>query len=151
LGIVSQVLETKASFEEAMLTAYKTALCSPQFLFRQETPGRLNDFELASRLSYFLWHSMPDDELIRLAGEGKLRAKPRAQAERLLADPRSERFVEDFIDQWLDLREIAATTPDAKLYPEFSPYLQESMVAETRAFFREMLKRDLSVLHVVQS
>ena len=75
----------------------------------------------------------------------------RGEVERLLKDPRSKRFVDDFLGQWLKLRQIAATDPDRKLYPEFSPYLQDSMVAETRAYFRELLDRDLDATHLVRS
>ena len=75
----------------------------------------------------------------------------KAAVERLLADPKSYRFVEDFLGQWLKLRQIAATDPDKKLYPEFSPYLQDSMVAETRAFFRELIDKNLNASHLVRS
>src|SRR5439155_24102300 len=104
-------------------------------------------------LSYFLWNSMPDDTLIRLAAAGKLRDGKvlDEQIERLLADKKSQRFVEDFLGQWLKLRSIAANDPDKKLYPEFSGYLQDSMVAETRAYFRELIERDLDATHLVRS
>ena len=98
-------------------------------------PGELDQHALANRLSYFFWRSAPDAKLIELASAGKLNA-PQAldeQVERMLADPKSQRFIDDFLGQWLKLRQIAATDPDKKLYPEFSPYLQDSMVAETRA------------------
>jgi hypothetical protein len=75
----------------------------------------------------------------------------RTEVERLLAEPKSQRFVEDFLGQWLKLRQIAATDPDRKLYPEFSPYLQDSMVAETRAYFREMLDKNLDAGYLVKS
>ncbi len=86
---------------------------------------------------------MPDEQLTRLADSGKLRQVEtlRAETERLLKDPKSQRFVEDFLGQWLKLRQIAATDPDRKLYPEFSAYLQDSMVGETRAYFRELLDK----------
>jgi mono/diheme cytochrome c family protein len=154
-------------FESAMRWAYRAALCSPDFLFHVEPAGKLDDYALACRLSYFLWNSLPDDELVALATPvgNALRGVPdrhrgrslrepevlRAQVERLLADKRSERFVEDFLGQWLSLRKIAATDPDKKLYPEFSPYLQDSMVAETRAYFRELLDKNLGASHLVKS
>src|SRR5439155_9075059 len=104
-------------------------------------------------LSYFLWNSMPDDTLIRLAAAGKLRDGKvlDEQIERLLADKKSQRFIEDFLGQWLKLRSIAANDPDKKLYPEFSPYMQDSMVAEARAYFRELIERNLDAGHLVQS
>ena len=151
--IVEQMLAENLTFEDALGWAYKTALCSPEFLFIAEQPGPLNDWALASRLSYFLWNSTPDESLMLLADQGKLHdsAVLQAQVERMLADAKAERFVEDFVDQWLDLHEIDLTTPDKKLYPEFTPYLRDSMLRETRAFFRELLDHDLSVLNFVDS
>jgi hypothetical protein len=140
-------------FETAMRWAYRAALCSPDFLFHVEPAGKLDDHALACRLSYFFWRSMPDETLARLAGQGKLRdpAVLRAEVSRLWKDPKSQRFVEDFLGQWLKLRQIAANDPDRKLYPEFSAYLQDSMVAETRAYFRELIECDLDARHLVQS
>ncbi len=149
--IVAERLRLKLGFEESMRAAYKAVLCSPDFLFLQERPGSLESAAIACRLSYFLWNSMPDDALLAAADRLRDPEALRAQTERLLADPRSERFVEDFTDQWLSLREIDATTPDTKLYPEFEVYLRDSMLAETRATFREMIKQDASVLQVVDS
>ena len=151
--LVKQRLEDRFTFEEAMGAAYKATLCSPDFLYLTERPGVLDDLALASRLSYFLWASLPDEPLRAAAESGTLHEPEvlRAQTERMLNDPRSQRFVNDFTDQWLDLENIDLTTPDKKLYPEFSPYLQHSMVAESRAFFSELLARDLSVLNVVDS
>jgi hypothetical protein len=140
-------------FENAMRNAYRAALCSPDFLYHLEPAGELDDYALANRLSYFLWNSMPDDELMTQAAAGKLRKSDVLEAEvkRMLADSRSKRFVEDFLGQWLKLRQIAANDPDRKLYPEFSPYLQDSMVAETRAYFRELIERNLTADHLVKS
>jgi mono/diheme cytochrome c family protein len=134
-----------ATFREAMLTAASAALCSPDFLFLRETPGRLDDHALAARLSYFLWRTMPDDELARVAAAGAL-GRPavlREQTERLLRHPNAARFTVDFTDAWLNLREIDATTPDKLLYPEFDDLLQDSMVKETRAFFDEVVGKNL--------
>jgi hypothetical protein len=150
---VAERLQAGDCFEMAMRWAYRATLSSPDFLYHVEPAGPLDDYALACRLSYFLWRSMPDDRLTRLAETGKLRA-PRtldAEIERLLRDPKSQRFVEDFLGQWLKLRLIAATDPDRKLYPEFSPYLQDSMVAETRAYFRELLDKDLDAGYLVKS
>ncbi len=153
LPLIQRKLAQKHTFQEAMRTGFKAVLCSPDFLFFEETPGRLGDFALASRLSYFLWKSMPDEMLLALAGKGDL-SKPevlRAQTERLLDDRRSERFVEDFLGQWLELRRIGFTEPDKQLYPEFTPVLQTSMIAETHAFFAAMLREDLGSDHLVRS
>jgi hypothetical protein len=151
--LVKDRLDEEDVFEVAMRTAYKAALCSPDFLFLKETPGALNDWALASRLSYFLWNSMPDDALSALAAKGKLHdgAVLRGQVERMLKDPKAERFIVDFTDQWLDLKDIDDTTPDKKLYPEFRRILRDSMLGETRAFFRELLGKDLSATNVVHS
>jgi hypothetical protein len=149
--IVSERLRLKLSFEESMRAAYKAILCSPDFLFLQERAGTLDGPAIASRLSYLLWNSMPDDALLNAAGRLGDPDALRAQTERLLSDPRSDRFIEDYVDQWLSLREIDATTPDTKLYPEFEVYLRDSMLAETRAYFRELIKQDLSVLQIVDS
>src|SRR5581483_4570787 len=140
-------------FETAMRWAYRAALCSPDFLYHVEPSGTLDDHALACRLSYFFWRSLPDEKLTARANAGDLRQRAvlRAECERLLKDPKAERFIEDFLGQWLKLRLIAATDPDRKLYPEFSTYLQDSMVAETRAYFRELLGKDLDAGHLVKS
>jgi hypothetical protein len=140
-------------FETAMRWVYRAVLCSPDFLYHVEPAGKLDDHALACRLSYFFWRSMPDDQLTRLADAGKLHTADalHAETERLLNDPKSQRFVEDFLGQWLKLRLIAATDPDRKLYPEFSTYLQDSMVGETRAYFREMIDKDLNAGYLVKS
>ncbi len=113
----------------------------------------IDGFALASRLSYFLWSSTPDDKLLSLAFRGELN-KPdvlRAQVERLLADPKSQRFVEDFAGQWLRLRDIDFTIPDTKIYPEYNHLLRHSMLDESHAFFREVLDHDMSVATFIDS
>jgi len=140
-------------FTTGLKGAMQAALCSPHFLYLHGRPGPLDDYALASRLSYFLWNSMPDDALRSLALEGRLRSPDtlRQQVERMLNDPRAEAFSESFTGQWLDLRLINATTPDPELYPEFDELLAWSSVSETRLFFDEVLRRDLSLLNFVQS
>jgi hypothetical protein len=145
-------LDGGAPLYDAVMTGYKGALCSPDFLYFAETPGRLDDFALAARLSYFLWRSLPDDALLAAARDGRLQRPEelRAQVDRLLDDPRSQRFVADFTDQWLDLRKIGFTQPDEDLYPEYDDlHLIDSLVRETRAYFAEMLQHDLGVRYVV--
>ena len=153
IGIVREQLEAGECFENAMRMVYQAALCAPDFLFHVEPAGKLDDHSLANRLSYFFWNSMPDTELATLALEGKLRQPKvlRKQVERLLQDPRAERFIKDFPGQWLKLRDIAATDPDQKLYGEFDLYLQNSLVAETENYFKEMLERDLDGPHLIDS
>ncbi len=116
-------------------------------------PGELNDYDLATKLSYFLWNSLPDAKLFELAASGALRDPTmlREQTERMLNDPRATAFLEGFTGQWLDLRLINATSPDAELYPEFDELLEWSSVQETRRFFAELLGHDLSLLNFVKS
>jgi hypothetical protein len=150
---VAERLKAGDCFETAMRGAYRAALCSPQFLYHVEPEAQLDDYALACRLSYFFWRSLPDDRLTKLADAGQLHSPEvlRAEVERLLKDSKSQRFVEDFLGQWLKLRQIAANDPDRKLYPEFSAYLQDSMMAETRAYFRELLDKDLDASYLVKS
>ena len=154
-AIARDLLAKGSSFEEALLTAYQAALCSPDFLFFHEQPGRLDGEALANRLSYFLWRSMPDEALLEAGRKGALfeSATLRAQVERLLNDTRSERFIADFTDQWLRLREIDATQPDPELYPEYHDdfELQDSLLRETHAFVGELVKVNLGVDQMVDS
>lgn len=153
LAQVAARLDAGDSFETAMRWAYRAALCSPDFLYHVEPVGNLDDDSLACRLSYFLWNSLPDDRLTQLARAGQLHQPDvlRGETERLLKDPKAQRFIDDFLGQWLKLRLIAATDPDKKLYPEFNPYLQDSMVAESRAYFRELLEQNLDATHLIRS
>lgn len=146
-------LAAGASFYDAMLTAYVAALCSPDFLYLKEPAGKLDDFALASRLSYMLWSTAPDEELIATAAKGQLSAPAtlRAQTERLLKDARASRFTKNFTGQWLNLREIDFTMPDKQLYPEFSDALKNASVQETELFFEEVLRGNLSVANFVDS
>lgn len=143
-----------ADFESALKTALVAILCSPDFLYLREPAGALPDHALAARLSYFLTRSLPDAPLTADAASGRLAkdpAAPREHAIRLLGSERSDRFVADFTDSWLDLRSIEFTNPDEQLFPEFDRYLQDSMVAETRAYFRELLAGNLDASHLVKS
>jgi hypothetical protein len=150
---VAERLKSGDSFETAMRWAYRAALCSPDFLYHVEPAGRLDADALACRLSYLFWSSMPDEPLTARARAGKLDGAEaiRAEVDRLLADPRAERFIEDFLGQWLKLRLIAANDPDQKLYPEFNKYLQDSMTLESRAYLRELLDKNLPVEYLVKS
>ncbi len=150
---VADRLKAGDCFETAISWAYRAALCSPDFLYHVEPAAKLDSFALANRLSYFLWNSLPDARLTELATADRLTSPDvlKSEVERLLKDVMSQRFIEDFLGQWLRLRAIAANDPDKKLYPEFSPYLQDSMVAETHAYFRELLEKDLDATHLVRS
>ncbi len=146
---VAERLKAGDCFELGMRWAYRAALCSPDFLYHVEPTGRLDDPALACRLSYFLWNTLPDPALLR--ADLRDPKSLQAEVERLLRDPRSQRFVEDFLGQWLKLRQIAQNDPDPKLYPEFSNYLQDSMIGETRAYFRELIEKNLDAGHLVKS
>lgn len=155
LSLVKTELDAGRPYREALRVGLKGVLTAPEFLFRKEPagPGGVDDFALASRLAYFLWSSMPDAALIDAAAQGRLRTPEglRAETERLLSDPRAGAFARNFTGQWLSLREIDFTEPDRKLYPEFDELLKASMLAETRAYFAEILKGDRSLLEFVHS
>jgi hypothetical protein len=144
---------TNTTFLVGIKVALQAALCSPYFLYLDSPPGALDDFAIASRLAYFLWSSMPDEELFALATDGNLRHPEvlRKQVDRLLNDPKADVFNESFTGQWLDLRKITATTPDDRLYPEWDELIEWSCVQETRQFFDELLKNDLSVTNFLHS
>ncbi len=175
--LVHDRLDDKYSFLDAMVFGYKAILTSTDFLFLLEPgpflpspPGRgiggegltakkdlplprLDDHAVANRLSYFLWSSLPDAELLNAANKGGL-SKPaglRAQVERMLNDPKAHRFTENFTGQWLDLRRINDTMPNPHLYGEFDQFLYWSMPRETELFFEEILKHDRSLLEFVDS
>lgn len=159
LQMVLGALERKLSFEDALLIGYRAALCSPHFLFLQEPiagaaePGRLDEYAVAARLSYFLWSTLPDEPLLESAARGEL-SQPknlRQQVERMLADPRAQRFTENFAGQWLDLRQLNATTPDPNVYGEFDDFLSWSMPRETTLFFEEILRENRSLTEFVVS
>jgi cytochrome c553 len=160
--IVERELGHGVPFQKAMFAGYLAILCAPDFLLvglesglpkSKEPASPLGAHTLASRLSYFLWDSLPDEKLLALAASGDLLepAVLTAQVDRMLDDPKSDRFVEHFLDEWLKLQEIDFTTPDPKLYPEFDPWLRDSMLAETRATFRRLLAEDLPVAELIDS
>lgn len=153
LSIFKQKHAAGYTFEMALRAAFKGVLLSPEFLFLRERAGKLDDDALAVRLSYFLWSTMPDDDLFALA-ENKQLHRPevlRQQVERMLADPKAEAFTENFVGQWLGLREIDATEPSHLLYPEYDHLLKVSMIREAELFFQEILTHDLSLLNFVDA
>ncbi|MBK9171296.1 MAG: DUF1592 domain-containing protein [Bryobacterales bacterium] len=141
------------SVAQALAVATQAMLVSPHFLFRIEPSEEgaagavhpVSEFALASRLSYFLWNTMPDDELFRLAGEKKLRANLEAQVRRLLADPKAAAFVENFGGQWLHLRNLESVQPDPDKFPQFDDELRTAMSEETRRFFAALIAEDRPV------
>lgn len=151
--LAKPALDAKRGFDEVARVSFRALFSSPQFLFHSADPGPLDDFALATRLSYFLWKSLPDEELFRLAREQKL-SDPKtlaAQVDRLLNDEKSERFINDFLDQWVGLNKIDATTPDDKLYPEYDDVLRQAMLKETRLFFRELIAENLPARNLIDS
>ena len=140
-------------FVDVVRIPLRSILSSPQFLFFGGAAGKLDDYALASRLSYFLWKSIPDQELLQLAAKGTLseEAVLRRQVERMLADEKSNRFVKDFLGQWLRLDELNATTPDEHLYPEFDDVLNQAIARESELFFAELIKQNLGVGHLIDS
>jgi hypothetical protein len=153
VALVKARLDSGETLELAIRVGLKAILCSPEFLFLHEQPGRLDDFAIASRLSYFLWSSTPDDQLLKAAASHTLRDPKvlRAQTERLLNDARSAAFTENFTGQWLMLRQIDFTSPDKRLYPEFDDLLQWSSLEETHRFFNELLANNLSLVNFIDS
>jgi hypothetical protein len=153
VAVVKKRLAEKYSFEAAVRVGLKAIMVSPEFLFLGGKVGKLDDFALASRLSYFLWSTMPDDELFKLAAAGKL-SQPealRTQVDRMLASPKARQFTENFVGQWLNLRDIDFTAPDFRLYPEYDEALKVAMLTEAHLFFEALLKENLSVANVVAS
>jgi len=153
---------TDGAFETGIEMALRALLVSPEFLFQIEqepantppnTVYRLSDLEIASRLSFFLWSSIPDDQLLDLAVAGKLKdpAVLSQQVRRMLADARSEALVNSFADQWLYLRNLANTIPDSRLFPDFDDNLRESMRRETQLFFESVMREDRNVLDLLNA
>jgi len=148
------------SFEQGIRVALEAILVSPHFLFRIESDPnpnnpaashRVDDFELASRLSYFLWSSMPDEQLFRLAGEHKLHKADviAAQVHRMLLDSKSVALVDNFAGQWLELRNLDSVKPDPDRFPNFDEDLRKAMREETRLFFEAVIHEDRSILDFI--
>ncbi len=137
----------------------KVTLCSPKFLFRTELDDRpktkdshpLDEYQLASRLSYFLWSTMPDEELLALAKKNELSKNLDAQVRRMLKDPRAMALVNNFGLQWLQIQRLATFAPDATLFPGFDERLRKAMMKETELFLGEIIREDLSVLTLVDA
>ncbi len=155
---VEQAQKLGDAFEVAVKNGLMAAMCSKSFLYLEEGSAaqnapQLNDWELASRLSYFLWSSAPDQHLLDLARAGKLHETEtlRGEVRRMLADPKAQAFAESFPRQWLQLRRVGMFPPDKVLYPDYDENLEESMVAETVSFFGDVLKRNGSLREFLDS
>ena len=158
--LVSLARQRGESIEQGLSLALQAVLVSPEFLFRLEKgraaadgkPGRiLTDHELASRLSFFLWASLPDDALLDLADRSQLRQAPvlEAQVRRMLKDPRASALVEAFGGQWLQFRALESVAPDKERFPDFENNLRLSMRRESELFFESLLREDKSLLDLV--
>ncbi len=162
LGFYRSARAEGGDFDSGIELALSAILVNPNFLFRieRDPPGvesgsayRIDDVALASRLSFFLWSSIPDDALLDLASRGEL-SKPEileAQVRRMLADPRSSALATNFAGQWLHLRNLDAITPDLRLFPDFDDNLRQSFRRETELLFEEVVREDRSVLALIRS
>ena len=151
MRLFGQARESGDGFEASVKQALMAVLVSPHFLFRGEIQSnpdnphethRVSEYALASRLSYFLWSTMPDDELLRLAGQGRLRRNLAGQVKRMLVDPKSRALVDNFAGQWLQLRTLDIVSPDEKLFPGFDASLRSALRQETESLFEHVLRND---------
>ncbi len=157
--LVEKVEAGGEKWEAGLQRALESVLVSPKFLFRLELDDKpdapaahpLTDYQLASRLSYFLWNTMPDEELFRLASKGELSANLEAQVRRMLKDPRSRTLVDGFAMQWLQLKRISFVAPDGGLFPTFNQRLRQAMLQETQMFLESILREDRPILDLVSS
>jgi hypothetical protein len=151
---------TKGGFDAGIESALQLILASPEFLFRFEPDPpdvadaavyRVDDMALASRLSFFLWSSVPDDQLLKLASQGKLKdpAILEQQVKRMLADPKSEALVDNFAEQWLFLRNLKNSAPNLDAFPDFDDNLREAMTQETKLFFSSIIHEDRGVMDLL--
>lgn len=160
MALFAQASRRGESFENSIRFALKAVLVSPNFLFRIERdqkgkePHRISSHEMASRLSYFIWSSMPDDELFRLAAQDRLHdaAVVEAQVKRMLRDPKARALADSFAGQWLRIRDLRTTAqPDPRRFSRFTPSLRESMYEEAIGFFHSLVREDRSLLEVIDA
>jgi hypothetical protein len=159
VALVEYAIAHNDSWEEALRRAVSAVLASPKFVFRLEPdsepanaePHPLDEFQLATRLSYFLWSSCPDELLLQSAYERKLSANLEAQVRRMLKDPRADALVENFAMQWLQLGRLATHSSDPKTFQKWQPALRAAMLEETRRFVREIVEDDHSLLDLLDA
>ncbi len=160
LQLAAEVRSDDGSLEESMQVVLQAILISPKFLFRVEPPRGdasssdyrpLDDFELATRLSYFLWSSMPDNQLLALAWSGKLREGDNLEKQiaRMMKDPRSNQFVENFAGQWLTLRKLKNFQPNSDMFPKWNEDIRKLVERETLTFFAGVMRKNLSVMELL--
>ncbi|MCA9115712.1 MAG: DUF1592 domain-containing protein [Planctomycetaceae bacterium] len=156
-GLTDAAVAGGEKWEAGIQRAIAATLCSPKFLFRVELDDRpqspeareLDEFQLASRLSYFLWSTMPDDELLELAGKKQLTASLDVQVRRMLEDPKSIQLVRNFALQWLQIQRLLQFSPDAEHFPTFTEPLRQAMLQETELFFESIMREDRSVIDLL--
>jgi hypothetical protein len=147
-------------FEDGIERGLQFILAHPEFVFRAEEgpagvkpgePYRISELELASRLSYFLWSAGPDDEILKLAGQGRLKqsAELERQVRRMLADPRAHELVKNFAGQWLQLRTLQSSTPEGVVYPDFDDNLRQAFRTEAEMFFESIVREDRSAIDLL--
>ena len=159
VALVDKAMKSGRDWHAGVQFAMQAALCSPKFLFHVESDDRpdadgvqsLDEFQLASRLAYFLWSTMPDDELLDLAEQGRLSENLDAQVRRMLADPRAGTLVTSFAMQWLQLQRIEFISPDGELFPKFNNDLRTAMLQETELFVGGVFHEDRSVLELIDA
>jgi mono/diheme cytochrome c family protein len=158
-ALVDKAVKSGRDWHAGVQFAMQAALCSPKFLFHVESDDQLDaegvqsldEFQLASRLSFFLWSTMPDDELLDLADRGQLSENLDAQVRRMLADPRAAALVTSFAMQWLQLKRIEFISPDGELFPTFNNDLRTAMLQETELFVGGVFREDRSVLELIDA
>ena len=154
--------DERGTFDHGIEAALQRILVDPEFIYRSEIepaqvaegePYKISELELASRLSFFLWSSIPDEELIKLATENRLSDPQvmRQQVQRMFADPRSKAFVENFTGQWLNVRGMAASEPVVEMFPDFDSTLRDAFRQEIELFFASVIQQDLSVLDMLDA
>jgi len=158
--LVKRGSDQGGKFEEGIRLAVMAVLVSPHFLFRWELDGgpdepkamrRLNEHELASRLSFFIWRSTPDDQLLGLAKKGDLRKQIDSEVKRMLRDKRADGLVKDFTGQWLELRNLDVYKPDKNLFPTYTAELRNDMRGETELLYSHVLKNNLSIMELLSA
>lgn len=159
IALVDNAMKKGEKWESGMQFAMQAALCSPKFLFKLEMDDRpnnfeirkLDDFQLASRISYFIWSSMPDQILFDLASKNQLGPNLDKQVARMLQDPKSSALVQNFALQWLQIKRLDLVSPDIKLFPSFDMKLRTAMRLETELFFNSIISEDRSILDLIDS
>ncbi|MGH9667341.1 MAG: DUF1592 domain-containing protein, partial [Bryobacteraceae bacterium] len=162
VGFVNLAQQHGDNFEQGIRVAVEAVLVSPDFLFRIERDPRpldpkdthrVSDFDLATRLSYFLWSSMPDEDLYRTAAAGTLHdpAVLEAEVQRMLKDPKAKALVENFAGQWLEIRNLDSIKPDPDKFPQYTPALRDAMKKETQLFFESIVQQDRSIMDFIDA